>query len=133
MKLNRDKDMDRWDQPFHWVGHHDGGDDSFEAQHLIKNRYDIEILGGIEDKDASYSYDEWALCKLDGAFYLLSTSGCSCPSPSETWRVEIGPSTLSEIRAHVQGGHYEGYTVPKKQMNEFMELLDEAEKKEQSK
>lgn len=117
---------DSYDSYFWWVAHEDGGpfpEDSLGSK-LVNRRYEIEILGGISDRDASYSYDDWALCRLDGDHYLLATSGCSCPSPSETWHVEIGPCSLSDIRDHVTGGHYAGYTVPKKQEDEFLELIN---------
>jgi len=131
---------DRFDQEWNWVAHpealqnsgsygarDDAGNET--EQMLVKRRYDLEIVGGVQDKEASYSYDEWALCKLDGQYYLLSTSGCSCPSPSETWRLEIGPATLAQIDAHVRSGAYDGYTLPKKQEEDFLKLLrDEADR-----
>lgn len=104
---------------WNWVAHPDGG--AFEG------RDKLEVLGGIVDAEASYSYDDWALCRLGDDYYLFSTSGCSCPSPAETWRIEAGPATLAAIRTKIQSGEYEGYTVPKRQMDEFMALLDEAE------
>lgn len=135
MKLDPSK---RWDQPFYWVAHPDCGTgymsgpasrgapvDSPEAM-LISRRYDIEILGGIDDEDASYYYDEFALCRLDNDYYLLNTAGCSCPSPTETWTVEIGPATLADIAAFVRGGHYSGYTLPKQREAEFLALIEGA-------
>jgi hypothetical protein len=117
-----DPEKDYWDQTFGWVGHPNGGDD------FADRRKDMTVIGGITDDEASYSYDDWALVLLDGQYYLFSTSGCSCPSPSETWRVEKGPATLQEIREHVNSGNYEGYTLPKRQHQDFMEVLDFAEK-----
>lgn len=128
-KLDLTKDC--YEQPFGWVGHPDGGggygkgtpDASLD---LIGHRGDIEIFGGIVDPDASYSYDDWALVRLRDQFYMLSTSGCSCPSPSETWHVEIGPATLDEIRKHVTSGKYDGYTMPKTHEDKFLDLIDSA-------
>lgn len=88
----------------------------------------VQVFDVIQDKNADYSFDDWALCLIDKKWWLISTSGCSCPSPTETWRVEIGPATLKEIRAHVEGGHYEGYTLPVKQKADFTDMLDRAEK-----
>lgn len=113
------------ENPFYWVGDPLSGDYTFSEK-----RKDMIIIGGITDDEASYSYDDWAIVYLDGAFYLFSTSGCSCPSPSETWRVECGPSTIREIREKISRGDYDGYTVPGKQMQEFMEVLDYAESDE---
>ena len=96
-------------------------------QHLIENKDKIEVFGEISDDEASYSYDDWALIRLDGKFYLLQTSGCSCPSPSETWGVAVGPVTLAEVRTHIETGDYSGYTLPKKQEEDFKQMFDDAE------
>lgn len=109
---------------FGWVGHKDCHNPTKEENFLINNRNKLNIVGGVCDRDASYSYDDFALVELDGEYWLCQTSGCSCPSPSETWCVDIGPTTLEEIRAFILGGHYGGYTVPKKQESEFLELID---------
>lgn len=113
-----------------WIAHpasDTGPRDGVDAD-MVANRDQIEYFGGVEDNDSSYSYDDWALVRFRGAFYLLSTSGCSCPSPTETWGVQMGPLTIAEIRARLEAGEYAGYTVPGKQMNDFMALLDDAEK-----
>lgn len=89
----------------------------------------LVVLGVIEDADASYSYDDWALCRIGLQYYLCNTSGCSCPSPEETWEVMHGPTTLAGIREEVlEKGNYEGYTLPYKQRAEFEAMLDKAEK-----
>lgn len=124
MKLIPGKDS--FGQNFYWVGHKNAINTSPMMKRLIKRRYDIEIIGGVIDEEASYSYDEFALCELDGAYYLLSTSGCSCPSADETWIIEIGPATLSQISEHIRGGHYDGYTLPKMKEAEFLKLIDAA-------
>lgn len=93
---------------------------------LIARRSDILVLGEIRDAEASYSYDDWALIKLDSDYYLLSTVGCSCPDPSETWSVQMGPTTLQDIRERLVNGDYNGYTVPGRQMSEFLEAIDKA-------
>lgn len=121
-------------EEYHWVAHKNIGASSGSAEEfLIQHRYEIEIIGGIQDNTASYSYDDWALCELKGKYYMLSTSGCSCPSPTETWRIEKGPATLTEIRQHILNGDYEGYTMPKKQEQDFIELLQLAESCQSSK
>lgn len=42
-----------------------------------------------EDPFADYGYYDWALAELDGVFYAFETSGCSCPSPYETWSLRF--------------------------------------------
>lgn len=103
-----------YEQPFGWVGdpHGETIPKDVNAQLLSNRRADIEILGGCEDPDASYGYDERCVVTLDGQLYLLSTSSCSCPSPNETWTVEMGPSTADEIRAYIKDASYNGYTMP---------------------
>jgi hypothetical protein len=114
-----------WEEDFGWVGHPDCQNSGEVEKELIENRYNLEIIGGVVDKDADYSYDDFALILFKKKYYLLQTSGCSCPSPSETWGVDIGPTTLKKIRDFITGGHYDGYTVPKKQESEFLALIDE--------
>lgn len=90
---------------------------------LCDNRDEIFVLGTINDDEASYSFDDWALIMLKKKYYLLATSGCSCPSPAETWRVEIGPVTKAEVKEHILNGNYDGYTMPKRQLDQFLELF----------
>lgn len=41
------------------------------------------------DPLADYSYDDLALMKRnDGIYSIIRTTGCSCPSPTETWGEE---------------------------------------------
>lgn len=124
MKLDSNKSWGDW----YWVAHPDARPTDPVEKELVKHRYELEIIGGILDKDASYSYDDWALVEWKGNYYLFSTSGCSCPSPSETWRVEMGPITLEGIEKRLAKGEYAGYTVPGKQMDEFLALIQQAKK-----
>lgn len=95
---------------------------------IIAHREDLIVWGEVSDDDACYSYDDWALVQLDNDFYLLATSGCSCPSPSETWYVNVGPGTLDDILAKIESGDYDGYTVPFKQKQEFLDMIETARK-----
>lgn len=104
-----------------WVGHPRCDNPGETESFLIKHREDILVLGQIVDEAACYSYDDWALIRVLGEFYLLNTSGCSCPSPSETWSVAIGPATLEEIRDFVVK-HVGG--VPEYQRDEFLAAID---------
>ncbi len=105
-----------------WIGHPRCESPGEDEQFLIEHREMIELVAQIEDKDASYSYDEWAVIQVSDDYYLLSTSGCSCPSPSETWLVEMGPCRLSEIRAEIE--RQVDWSVPAKQREEFIAAID---------
>ncbi len=124
MKLEQGKSD--YAQEWGWVGSDDCQSAGDAERELIANRYKLEIIGGIVDKEADYSYDDWALVRFKRKYYLVATSGCSCPSPSETWRVEAGPATLAQIRKHIVDGDYAGYTMPKRQLDDFLALLDKA-------
>ena len=89
----------------------------------------MQVFGVINDAEASYSYHDYALVRLHGEWYLLETAGCSCPSPSETWGVTRGPTTLGDIRRFIQEeGGERGWGVTKRQNAEFVALVDDAEK-----
>lgn len=107
----------------HWIGHPDCEQDGDAVRYIKEHRAELEVYGEIADDDACYSYDNFALVKAPNGWYLLQTSGCSCPSPRETWRVEIGPATPAEIEEFVRGGHYDGYTLPKEQEVDFVALI----------
>lgn len=79
----------------------------------------------MNDAEANYSYDDWALVELDGQFYWLHTSGCSCPSPTETWGVFYGPVSLSEAR-QLMSDWQDEWGVPARQKQEFLDLCDQA-------
>ena len=64
---------------------------------LVRRRNDVLVHAEYSVPDLRFEYDELALIELDGMFYILQTSGCSCPSPSETWIIDKGPGTRSEV------------------------------------
>lgn len=64
---------------------------------FMQNKDRATCLLLTEDPEACYSYDDYALCSLDGVYYVFNTSGCSCPSPDETWRLEAH-GTKTEIQ-----------------------------------
>lgn len=46
--------------------------------------FDLEILGQLNDPQASYSFDDFVVWQhKDGRIFYGSDSGCSCPSPFE--------------------------------------------------
>ena len=56
-----------------------------EERAFIEGRERAITIAEASDDRMAYEYDDWALCELDGVYYVFETSGCSCPSPSETW------------------------------------------------
>jgi hypothetical protein len=94
---------------------------------LCDNRDEVFVCGMVDDDDASYSYDDWALVRLGSDYYMLSTQGCSCPSPAETWIVEIGPATIPQIKEFIKSGEYSTYSLPADQHDQFMQMLGEYE------
>lgn len=89
---------------------------------LVDNRDRIEFVGGIEDEDASYSFDDTALIKLDTTYYLVGAAGCSCPSHEETWGVEAQGS-LSDICKELIDGNYKGYTYRHGELVRLFEFI----------
>lgn len=92
---------------FPWVGHIGSINDSSDEDTLYLACYqnDIEVLGGwSNDNLGCTGYHQIALVRLvsnitgEVCYYALTTSGCSCPSPNETWKIDYGPGTLDEVR-----------------------------------
>lgn len=52
---------------------------------------ELTILGE-HIADECYSYDETYVVKLGDRFFIINTSGCSCPSPTETYITVAGPA-----------------------------------------
>lgn len=77
-----------------WPGHPSGGDAGDPDDVAIR---DARATGTLEwheyinDAEADYSFDDWALLRLasTGQWAVLHTSGCSCPSPTEEWSTVI--------------------------------------------
>lgn len=113
-----------WDK-FGWVGSPRCERIRAMERHLIDRRSDCVIVAGIEDPNANYSYDESAVVRLDGEYFLVQTSGCSCPSPSETWQVVL-KGTLQDIREAIQRGDYGGYTLPEAELSAFLADIEAA-------
>lgn len=89
---------------YSWAGdHRHNGERSEDVDRLIAGRDRIEVLGGWASDD-DCGYDAAALVRLDGDYFALTTSGCSCPDPSETWQIDFGPATLAELQAWVEKG-----------------------------
>jgi hypothetical protein len=110
-----------------WIAHprceHPGEVEKF----LIEHREDVEIIAQISDDDASYSYDDYAVIRVlitgrsaRESFYLLNTSGCSCPDSRETWSVLRGPTNLGVIEAVALD---DTYRVPFNQREAFLAAI----------
>lgn len=54
---------------------------------MYDRRSEVDVITTGERDDLSYEYDDIAILHLDGRLGWATTSGCSCPSPSETWDV----------------------------------------------
>lgn len=106
-----------------WIASPDASVQTEAEGELIKRRAEIEVIteGG---KDLSYEYDEFAVIKLDDRFYLLNTCGCSCPSPRETWTIQLGPTDLTSIVAAISDANtYERYPCEGLRLQPFAEKM----------
>ncbi len=82
------------------------GTSSQEDCELVSNRDKIKVIGGYDDDDGfDYGYSYGALIRLKDKYYFLTTAGCSCPSPSETWIIDFGPSTKKEMKEWLSKGN----------------------------
>ena len=114
-----------------WIAHPSCESPGEVEEFLIEHREDIEVIAEIADAQACYDYDDWALICVPirgrnrrDSFYLLNTSGCSCPSPRETWSVHTGPANLGVIQAEVLKSVE--YSVPFRQRAEFDQAIEQA-------
>lgn len=132
-KLNYSDDS--WQDPDYWIGApeslYPNCPDSMRA--INEHRSEIVLWGYVTDDDANYSYDDWVLIELYDVFYLLNTTGCSCPSPRETWTIATDPGTLEDQWNHLRSGNYHGWSVPGRQMEEFRVIFQNVAKKKKMK
>jgi hypothetical protein len=70
---------------------------------FCENRERATTIAESTDPHASYDYDDYALAELDGLYYVFNTSGCSCPSPEETWGL-VFKGTRDELLAFLDSG-----------------------------
>jgi hypothetical protein len=114
--------LDEWD----WPAHADALPTDALGMALVERRADIEVLGYITDAEADYSFHDFAFIRLDGQWYVLETSGCSCPSPAEEWQISVGPVAVDGLRAAVDAMRSDwGPTA--RQWGEFVAMCDAAE------
>lgn len=67
---------------------------------IINNWERVITLCESEDPHACYSFDDYALCELDDEYYVINTSGCSCPAPAEVWDV-LFSGTKSQVEEYL--------------------------------
>lgn len=71
------------------------------AKELVDKRNEVEVLAEWACPDLSYEYDEYAVVRLHGTHAVLNTTGCSCPSPAETWDV-LFEGSLTEVLEYLE-------------------------------
>lgn len=88
----------------------------YENVYYTPEKYGLELVVEVELAEPCYSFDTLAVWKnKDGQFYLGTDSGCSCPSPFESYNgIEdlTGPLTVAEAREEAKSlweGSYEKY------------------------
>lgn len=95
-----------------WVGSYATNVEADERL-LCENRDKVEILAEVSDDSLSWEFDVLAVCFLRGhGYFICQASGCSCPSPSETWHVVHRFKTKRACLKAIEDGEYEGYTLP---------------------
>jgi hypothetical protein len=76
-----------------WIAHPQGS--GGDNDRLIERRAEV-LVHAEHDESESYEYEEYAIVSLGDEWFFLETSGCSCPSPSETWQI-IASGTKQEL------------------------------------
>lgn len=85
-----------------WPGHPDAAVKGATEESLRDWPDQWSLLRVEEDPDACYSYDDLALMRHSGGRYVLvRTTGCSCPSPTETWGV-VAEGSWADCVAHIE-------------------------------
>lgn len=85
-----------------WPGHPACGASGPTEQSLQNEPERWRLLCVTDDPNADYSYDDLALMvRDDGLHILVQTSGCSCPSPCETWGI-VAEGTPVDMLARVE-------------------------------
>lgn len=80
-----------------WYGHPRCERPTESEAFLIENRHRIEVMAEWVDTEASYEFEERAILRVGGHFYYVTTSGCSCPSPTEVWNCAASAPSLDEL------------------------------------
>jgi len=109
-----------------WVGSYttNVGDDE---RVLCENRDKVQIVAEASDDSLSWEFDYLAVAYLRGhGYFICQATGCSCPSPSETWGVVKRFKTRKAVMKAIEDGEYQGYTLPSYAIEDLRtQLLDE--------
>ena len=94
---------------------------------LCDNRDKVQVLAEVDDPNQEWAFDVMAICYLRGqGYFICQASGCSCPSPSETWQVVKRFKTRKQVMKAIEDGEYQGYTLPSYAVEDLRtQLLDE--------
>lgn len=107
----------------YWIGY-PNGEKGNEAVIEARKAGTLYLIAFIEDADASYSFDELGIVRIGGKYYVVQASGCSCPSPTETWVVVSEHGSVEDALLSVLNGEYRGYTY---QHGELLSLMQQVE------
>lgn len=61
------------------------------SRHLFPDDVPFSVWRGWDDPYASYSFDMKDIALVNGKWYLVGTSGCSCPSYEDNADIDLGP------------------------------------------
>lgn len=72
-------------------------------------KYGFEFVGGIDLEFRDWEFYIAAVLKNDKGYYLATDSGCSCPTPWESYTVDAltGPLTAEQCREELTSLHIE--------------------------
>lgn len=85
----------------HWACHPDARGVTGAEKMLQERRAEVMLVTEASVGGQCYSYDDYCVVMLDDVYYLLNTTGCSCPSPTETWCV-LSEGTLEEVKQEIK-------------------------------
>ena len=84
-----------------WACSPDSSQNTEFGQRLIDERDKVWVVAEWTCPDLSYEYDDYAVVRLGRRYAVLNTSGCSCPSPTETWGI-LFEGTKAEVRKYLE-------------------------------
>ncbi|WP_431911647.1 DUF7574 domain-containing protein [Nonomuraea jabiensis] len=93
--------------------------------------FGLEIVGCIDFSDGCYQFDYTVVWRnAEGQLLFADDSGCSCPSPFESHKLEdLKPATLHTLQAHLEarlkenGDYYSRESENERIQGEIVALL----------
>lgn len=79
------------------------------------------VVPGYDDPHLSYEFDITDIVRVEGQWYIVGDSGCSCWSPGDSPSVDFGPSDLDGLRAYLDKEYPQDYYK-----DEFLPAMYEA-------